>query len=50
MWENLFLVAFQFAINVQLKYLTHKFCAYDYLTYMKKVFFLYACIKIHLSI
>jgi hypothetical protein len=26
MWKNLFLVAIQFAINVQIKYLTNKFC------------------------
>jgi hypothetical protein len=47
MWENLFIVATQFAIKKQLKDLTQMLCFVT--NYIKKVFILYSHIKIHVS-
>ncbi len=49
MWENFFLVATEFAINVQLKYLIHMFCLSisSHNLHEKNVF---AHIKIHVLI
>jgi len=51
MWENLFLVITQFVTNVQLKYLTHKFCSWiSFHKLYKEGAFFYVHIKIHVLI